>query len=112
MGDRFAMLFPAAEARISVEIDFRSPAIGHQQHTVVVDSDEFRSSIAPARTFGFAEEIAALREEGYARGGSLTNAVVIENDRVISAGGCVTKMNSYATRFWKRWAIWPLPAHR
>lgn len=86
-GDRFAMLFPSAEARVSVEIDFRSPAIGHQQHTVVVDSAEFRHNIAPARTFGFAEEIAAMREEGYARGGSLTNAIVIDNDRVISAGG-------------------------
>jgi UDP-3-O-[3-hydroxymyristoyl] N-acetylglucosamine deacetylase len=85
-GDRFAMLIPASHAQISVEIYFPSHVIGHQRYSVALDSDDFLAGIVPARTFGFTEEIAALREQGLARGGSLTNAVVVDNGQVVNAG--------------------------
>lgn len=78
---------PDAGFSISCTIDFESAAIARQSMTFGLDSSGFRDEIARARTFGFAAEVAKLREAGLARGGSLENAVVIEGDRVLNAEG-------------------------
>ncbi len=62
------------------EIDFPTPAIGRQNLSLDLGPDAFRQEIARARTFGFEQEVAALRAAGLARGGSLDNAVVIAAD--------------------------------
>ena len=69
---------------ISYEIDFPHPVVGRQELTVAIRPDEYSTRIAPARTFGFAKDIEALRARGLARGGSLQNAVVLDEAGVLS----------------------------
>jgi UDP-3-O-[3-hydroxymyristoyl] N-acetylglucosamine deacetylase len=76
-GDKRAALLPADRFTIACEIEFEARAIGRQSITVEITPMSFRRELAPARTFGFAHEVEALRAQGLAGGGSLENAVVI-----------------------------------
>jgi UDP-3-O-[3-hydroxymyristoyl] N-acetylglucosamine deacetylase len=78
-GDRMARLDPADEFSVHFEIDFNSGAIARQERRTVIGGRVFKSDIARARTFGFEQDVAALRAAGLARGGSLDNAVVIDS---------------------------------
>jgi UDP-3-O-[3-hydroxymyristoyl] N-acetylglucosamine deacetylase len=69
---------------IRYEIDFPHPFVGQQELTYSLRPEEFGSRIAPARTFGFAREVAQLRARGLARGGSLHNAVVLDDTGILS----------------------------
>jgi UDP-3-O-[3-hydroxymyristoyl] N-acetylglucosamine deacetylase len=69
---------------ITYEIDFNHPFVGQQELTYVLRAEEFASRIAPARTFGFARDVAELRARGLARGGSLHNAVVLDDTGILS----------------------------
>lgn len=69
---------------ITYEIDFPHPAVGHQELTVAIRPEEYSTRIAPARTFGFVKDVEALRARGLARGGSLHNAVVLDETGVLS----------------------------
>ena len=69
---------------ITYEIDFPHPIVGRQELTFVFKPEEFASRISPARTFGFAREIEVLRARGLVRGGSLHNAVVLDDAGIIS----------------------------
>jgi UDP-3-O-[3-hydroxymyristoyl] N-acetylglucosamine deacetylase len=91
-GEAKAALLPAqprgaAQLTLSMEIAFASAAIGHQALSVALTGDIFARAIAPARTFGFAEDLQRLRAAGLARGGSLDNAVAISGDRVLNREG-------------------------
>ena len=69
---------------ITYEIDFPHPVVGRQELTVAIRPEEYSTRIAPARTFGFAKDVEALRARGLARGGSLHNAVVLADAGVLS----------------------------
>ncbi|HVE66634.1 MAG TPA: UDP-3-O-acyl-N-acetylglucosamine deacetylase, partial [Thermoanaerobaculia bacterium] len=69
---------------ISYAIDFPHPVVGRQELTVAIRPDEYSTRIAPARTFGFARDVEAMRARGLARGGSLHNAVVLDDEGVLS----------------------------
>ena len=86
-GDKRAALLPADRFELAFEIAFPSAAIGRQAVDLVVDEDSFRSELADCRTFGFLQEVEALRRAGLARGGSMDNAVVIDGDRVLNPEG-------------------------
>ncbi|HVB67446.1 MAG TPA: UDP-3-O-acyl-N-acetylglucosamine deacetylase [Acetobacteraceae bacterium] len=94
-GDGFAELRPTGAARgrgsfaldMALSIDFAAPAIGRQEIALRLSPDSFRRELARARTFGLAEDIAALHAAGLARGGNLENAVVVDGDRVLNPGG-------------------------
>jgi UDP-3-O-[3-hydroxymyristoyl] N-acetylglucosamine deacetylase len=86
-GAKRASLTPAADFQVAFEIDFPSAAIGRQRVDLSVDEQSFRSELADCRTFGFIEQVEALRAKGLARGGSLANAVVIDGDRVLNLEG-------------------------
>ncbi len=75
-GDAFVAALPAAELRFSYGIDFDLAAIGNQWHSWAFRSGSFAEEIAPARTFGLAHQIEALRTQGLIKGGSLENALV------------------------------------
>jgi UDP-3-O-acyl N-acetylglucosamine deacetylase len=61
------------------------PPIGRQQCTFVADSPEhFKTTIAPARTFGFVKEIEHLHALGMANGGRLTNVILVDESRIIN----------------------------
>jgi UDP-3-O-[3-hydroxymyristoyl] N-acetylglucosamine deacetylase len=86
-GDKRAALVPAERFELAFEIAFPSRAIGRQAIDLVVDDESFRTELAGARTFGFIQEVEALRKVGLARGGSLENVVVIDCDRVLNPEG-------------------------
>jgi UDP-3-O-[3-hydroxymyristoyl] N-acetylglucosamine deacetylase len=79
-GDKVTTLSPADDYVLSVDIDFAAAAIGRQQTTLCVDPATFKAEISRARTFGFEQEVEAMRAAGLGRGGSLDNAVVIAGD--------------------------------
>jgi len=86
-GERFAILEPSSVPRVSVEIEFDSAAIGTQCLSVDLIDNVFEDEIAPARTFGFADELAQLRAQGLALGGSTRNAVLIDEHKVVNEDG-------------------------
>src|SRR5262249_14164590 len=84
-GDRSITLTPDGNAlTVTYEIEFPHPVVGRQEMTVSIRPEEYRTRIAPARTFGFAREVELLRSRGLARGGSLHNAVVLDDTGVLS----------------------------
>jgi UDP-3-O-[3-hydroxymyristoyl] N-acetylglucosamine deacetylase len=85
--DRFAIFLPHPQSRITVEIDFPNPAIGRQRRSLTLDAGEFATQIAPARTFGFAHGLRALRSRGLARGGSLRSVILVDEQRVVNKEG-------------------------
>jgi UDP-3-O-[3-hydroxymyristoyl] N-acetylglucosamine deacetylase len=86
-GDKRAALLPSERAEVFFEIEFATAAIGRQAVDVAVDAGSFRAELADCRTFGFVQEVEALRAAGLARGGSLANAVVVDGDRVLNPEG-------------------------
>jgi UDP-3-O-[3-hydroxymyristoyl] N-acetylglucosamine deacetylase len=86
-GGKSAGLTPAESYEICFEIDFDSGAIGRQQIDLAVDESTFRSDLSDSRTFGFLQEVDALRAAGLARGGSLDNVIVVDGDNVLNGGG-------------------------
>jgi UDP-3-O-[3-hydroxymyristoyl] N-acetylglucosamine deacetylase len=88
-GDKFATLTPGIGFSVHVEIDFAHSAIRRQDCLLTMTSGAFKSDISRARTFGFEQEVAAMRAAGLGKGGSLDNAVVISSDgeRVLNDEG-------------------------
>lgn len=77
---------PAPDYRISATIDFDHPAIGRQFGSFRISCAGFGDDVAPARTFGFREDAEELRARGLARGASLDNTVVLDQEGVINEG--------------------------
>jgi UDP-3-O-[3-hydroxymyristoyl] N-acetylglucosamine deacetylase len=75
---------PDAELKISYLIEYEHPSIGKQELSVVVNPENFEKEIAPARTFGFLEDVQAMQEQGLALGGSYNNTVVLDKTHVIN----------------------------
>lgn len=82
----FVAAYPAGETRFTVATQFDHPLAGTQvaRWEPGRPDQAFVRHVAPARTFGFVEEIEALRAAGLARGGSLDNALVVYQDRYSS----------------------------
>jgi UDP-3-O-[3-hydroxymyristoyl] N-acetylglucosamine deacetylase len=69
-------------------VDFEHPVIRRQQLTVApLDAERFEREISAARTFGFLQEVQALWDAGFARGGSLDNTVVLGEKDVVNPEG-------------------------
>lgn len=87
-GAKYSELLPFAEGfRLSVEILFDNPVIGHMTKTVDLSADLFRSDIAAARTFGFLKDVDHLRKAGLALGASLDNTVAIDGISIMNPEG-------------------------
>jgi UDP-3-O-[3-hydroxymyristoyl] N-acetylglucosamine deacetylase len=85
-GRRISIL-PADSFRLTCEIDFPHPAVGAQVLELEVTPERYASEIAPARTFGFSQELDQLRDMGLIRGASLENAVCFNGCGVMNPGG-------------------------
>ena len=88
-GDKSAKLLPLEGFKISFGIDFDHPVFKHRAATTEIDfsTTSFVREISRARTFGFVEEIEYLRSKGLARGGSMDNAIVIDDYKVLNNDG-------------------------
>lgn len=86
-GDKSVTLSPGIGSRFRMAIDFAHPAIGAQSYEIDMFGGQFAQDVADSRTFGFLHEVAALRAQGLALGGSLENAIVLDQHHVLNADG-------------------------
>lgn len=86
-GDRSVSLYPSNELKISYTIDFRHPLLRNQSYELSFSGKDFVEEISRARTFGFLSDVKTLRENGLALGGSLDNAVVVDDFRILNKDG-------------------------
>ena len=82
-----ASLVPSEIFQVSFTIDFTHPVVGRQTLDYTYSHESFRSEIAFARTFGFLKDVQMMVDQGLALGGSLENAVVVGDDKVLNPGG-------------------------
>jgi len=86
-GEKYAILMPDTDSKFTAEIHFDNTLIGTQMYSYSLSHDAFSKSISRARTFGFANEINALCELGLIKGGSLSNAIVVDDDEILNNEG-------------------------
>lgn len=86
-GEKFARLEPASSFSLSVTIDFDHPIVNRQHFELTLSDTAFLRELAPARTFGFAKDVEKMHAAGLARGGSLDNAVVVDDFSVQNPDG-------------------------
>ena len=88
-GDKWVRFTPHNGFRIDFTIAFDHPVFDKSAQKVVVDFDHtaYTKEVARARTFGFMHEVEALRNNGLALGGSLDNAIVMDEFRVLNNDG-------------------------
>jgi len=80
------LVLPSDEFKVSFHIEYRNSIVGSQFASVIINPDNFKNELAPARTFCFLEDVDKLKEDGLIKGGSLENAVVIGKDGIINQG--------------------------
>lgn len=91
-GDVHIVAIPSNEYRISYTLHYpHVDTLGTQYFSIAVTPENFKSQIAPCRTFALYGELSYLIDKGLIRGGSLDNAVVVKEDAVISKGGLYFK---------------------
>ncbi len=85
----WARLEPYHGFKLSFEIDFGHPAVDAtgQRTTFDMGSGRYKRDIARARTFGFTKDVEAMRARGLTLGGSMDNAIVVDDYRVLNAEG-------------------------
>jgi UDP-3-O-[3-hydroxymyristoyl] N-acetylglucosamine deacetylase len=86
-GDASAMFIPADEFKITYEIDFKHPVIGKQSYRMTFSDEKYEKEICAAQTFGFLKDLEFLQAKGLALGGSLKNAIVLDDSKIINKEG-------------------------
>ena len=86
-GSAWAKLSPYSEPWISYHIDFDDSAIGIQQKSLTLSNGSFIRELCDSRTFCRNKDVEFMRANGFALGGTLENAVVVDGDIVLSPGG-------------------------
>ncbi|MBI29263.1 MAG: UDP-3-O-acyl-N-acetylglucosamine deacetylase [Alphaproteobacteria bacterium MarineAlpha5_Bin11] len=85
--DDFVKIRPHNKFSVEFEIDFPSNVISNQSCHLQMINGNYKEDISKARTFGFIEEVDKLRSLGFALGGSLDNAIVIDKDNILNKEG-------------------------
>ncbi len=88
-GDKWARFDPFNGLKLDFTIDFPHPMFGSENRQVVIDFalHSYVKEVARARTFGFMQDVEALRAAGLIQGGSLQNAIVLDDFRVLNSEG-------------------------
>ncbi len=88
-GDKWARLTPYNGFKVNFEIDFDHPVLQKHRQTASIDfsTTAFLREISRARTFGFLRDLETLRERDLTLGGSLDNAIVMDEYRVLNEDG-------------------------
>lgn len=89
LGDKWAELRPYDGFKIDFQIEFEHPVISGSEQRVCIDitADNFMKQVSRARTFGFMKDIEYLRNNNLALGGSMDNAIVLDEYRVLNPDG-------------------------
>jgi UDP-3-O-[3-hydroxymyristoyl] N-acetylglucosamine deacetylase len=87
--DKWVKFEPYQGFRVDFSIDFKHPVFADRNRRVLVDFEEtsFVKEVSRARTFGFMQDVETLRSQGLALGGSLDNAIVMDEHRVLNIDG-------------------------
>jgi UDP-3-O-[3-hydroxymyristoyl] N-acetylglucosamine deacetylase len=83
-GDKEAAIGPARSFKVSCTIDFKHPLITDQSFELDFSDHSFSKEISRARTFGFLKDVEKLKQMGLARGGSLENAIVVDEYNILN----------------------------
>jgi UDP-3-O-[3-hydroxymyristoyl] N-acetylglucosamine deacetylase len=86
-GDKEVRLSPSARPSFSGMIEYAHPDIGTQSYTLNMVNGNFKHDIADCRTFGLLSDVEALRAAGLALGGSLENAIVVDDNGIVNPEG-------------------------
>jgi UDP-3-O-[3-hydroxymyristoyl] N-acetylglucosamine deacetylase len=78
---------PYDELRITYRIHFNHHLLGEQKLSLDMNEENFLFEIAPARTFGFLKEVEYLRANGFAKGGSIDNAIILGESGILNTTG-------------------------
>ena len=78
------LVLPSDNLKISFHIEYQNPLVGIQFESIDINAENFRKLIAEARTFAFLNEVEELKKSGLIKGGSLENAVVFNEDRILN----------------------------
>ncbi len=85
--DKSASLVPSEGFSVSFSIDFDNEVVAKQSYFLDMQDGVFKAEVARARTFGFISEVDKLRQLGLARGGSLDNVVIVDNNKILNEDG-------------------------
>lgn len=83
-GPRRMGIYPCDTFRVNCFVDYDHPAVGPQEIEMNVTRETFSRELAPARTFGFMRDFTGLRAMGLIRGGSVENAIVLDDKTVLN----------------------------
>jgi UDP-3-O-[3-hydroxymyristoyl] N-acetylglucosamine deacetylase len=83
-GGRRIGIYPADNFEVHCFVEYANPAVGAQEVEIRVGRESFSKMLAPARTFGFVQDFEGLRRMGLIRGGSLENAIVLNENGVMN----------------------------
>jgi UDP-3-O-[3-hydroxymyristoyl] N-acetylglucosamine deacetylase len=83
-GGRRIGIYPADHFEVHCFVEYANPAVGAQEVEIRVGRESFSKMLAPARTFGFVQDFEGLRRMGLIRGGSLENAIVLNENGVMN----------------------------
>jgi UDP-3-O-[3-hydroxymyristoyl] N-acetylglucosamine deacetylase len=79
--------FPYNGRRITYRIHFIHHLLGEQKLSIDLSEETFAMEIAPARTFGFLKDVEYLKANGFARGGSFDNAIILGESGILNSSG-------------------------
>ncbi|WP_104760888.1 UDP-3-O-acyl-N-acetylglucosamine deacetylase [Helicobacter cetorum] len=86
-GDKFAKVEPDEQFSLDFTINFEHPIIAEQSYHFNFSKQAYKDEIAKARTFGFLQEVNYLRSIGLAKGGSLNNCIVLDENSILNKEG-------------------------
>ena len=86
-GDKYVKLSPSPDLKYDFTIKFSHPAINKQEFVLEFTKEIYKNEISRARTFGFIHEVQYLRSKGLALGGSLENAIVLDEKKILNPEG-------------------------
>jgi len=86
-GEKYVKLSPSPDLQYDFTIKFAHPVIQKQDYILKFTKESYKNEIARARTFGFLHEVQYLRSKGLALGGSLENAIVLDEKKILNPEG-------------------------
>ena len=86
-GEKYVKLSPSPDLKYDFTIKFPHPVINQQEYVLEFTKESYKNEIARARTFGFLHEVQYLRSKGLALGGTLENAIVLDDKKILNPEG-------------------------
>ncbi len=86
-GDKIARVTPFDQTMITCDVEYSHKFIGKQSISLALTPELYETQISSARTFGFMKDVEELKEKGLIKGGSLDNAIILDDNKVLNEGG-------------------------